>query len=64
MAKFNGWGETIISVLILGEHFLLIGLPDAQMVTIFIFGINLSVFSPKPCNIWNWQCIKYSVSQM
>ena len=46
MTKLNGWEETIFSVLILGEDFLLIGLKNAMMVTIFLSGINLSIFLP------------------
>ena len=43
MVKLNGWKETIFSVLILGENFLLIGLSNVKMV-FFLSGINLSIF--------------------
>ena len=48
MAKLNGCEETILSVLILGEKFLLIGLSNAMMVAFVLSGINpfthLSIF--------------------
>ena len=43
MPKLNGREETIFSVLILGESFLLIGLSNAMMVAFFLSGINLSI---------------------
>ena len=46
MVKLNGWEETIFLELILGENLLLIGLPNAMMVEIFLSGISLSIFLP------------------
>ena len=40
IAKYNGWEETIFSVLILRETYLLIGLSDTIMVAFFLSGIN------------------------
>ena len=44
MVKLNGWEEAIFSVLILGENLLLIGLPNAMVVSFFLAGINVSIF--------------------
>ena len=46
MAKLYGRKESIISVLIFGKNFLLIGLSNALMVLFFLSGINLSIFLP------------------
>ena len=46
MAGHNGWEETIFSVLILIEHFSLIGLSNTNMVVFFLSGINLSFSLP------------------
>ena len=44
MVKLYGWKETIFSVLISGENFLLTGLSNALMVIFFLSGRNLSIF--------------------
>ena len=44
MAKLYGWKQTIFSVLIFEELFLLIGLSNALMLIFFLSGINLSIF--------------------
>ena len=44
MFKFNGWEETIFSVLILRENLLLTDLSNDGCI--FLSGINLSIFLP------------------
>ena len=62
MVKLNGWEETILSVLILGETLLLTGLSNVIMVVFFLSRTNLSIFLPlnlaiyRICNAPNIMC--------